>query len=184
MRKRATRIVLFAGAVIALAFLFNFYFTNIEGDVKKTPEEALPTDEHYEWIEGPKTENEHRYFFLSNGAYFGTGLVTKNLTGWSSSEVVHATLPNTLELNEISAAYSDNKIIYGFIKPDIEIDVRVNGVEAGLIDLRNLSEDVVNLYGVEGYLIWYVDYSELENREEFIIQVIDSDGEVLNELKI
>lgn len=184
MRKRATRIVLFAGAVIALAFLFNFYFTNIEGDGKKTPEEALPTDQQYEWIEGPKTEKEHRYFFLSNGAYFGTGLVTKNLTGWSSGDGVHAKLHSPIELNEITAAYSDNKIIYGLIKPDGEIDVTVNGVQAELIDLNTLSDDVVNLYGVEGYLIWYVDYSDLENQEEFIIQVINSNGEVLNELKI
>ncbi len=170
MRKRATRIILFAVAVIALAFLFNFYFTHIEGDGKKTPEEALPTDQQYEWIEGPKTENEHRYFFLSNGKYFGTGTVTKNLTGWSSNDGVYAKLPNPLEFNEILAAYSDSKILYGLIKPNGEIRVTVNGVEAELIQLNSLSKDIVNLYNVEGYSIWYVDFSNLENREEFIIK--------------
>lgn len=184
MRKRATRIALFAGAVIALAFLFNFYFTNIEGDGKKTPEAALPTDQDYEWIEGPKTEKKHRYFFLSNGAYFGTGFVTKNLTGWSSGEGVYTKLPNSLNFNEISAAYSDSKIIYGLIKPEGEIGVTVNGVETEFVELNTLSKDVVNKYGVDGYFIWYVDFSDLENQEEFIIQVFESNGEVLNELKI
>ncbi|SOC37254.1 hypothetical protein [Ureibacillus acetophenoni] len=184
MKKRATRIVLFAGAVIALAFLFNFYFTNIEGDGKKTPEAALPTDQNYEWIEGPKTEKEHRYFFLSNGTYFGTGTVTKNLTGWSSSDGVYAKLPNSLEFNEIPAAYSDSKILYGLIKPNGEISVTVNGVDVELIQLSSLSEEVVNSYNVKGYSIWYIDLTELGNREEFIIKVLDSNDEVLSEISI
>lgn len=77
MRNRLTRILLFAGLVIVLAFIFNISLTAFTGDGKDTPEEALPTDANYEWIEGPKSDKEQRYFFLSNGQYFGTGYVKK-----------------------------------------------------------------------------------------------------------
>ncbi len=184
MRKRVTRIFLFIIVVIALAYLFHFYFTHIEGDRKNTPEEALPTDQQYVWIEGPKTDKEHRYFFLSNGNYFGTGTVTKNLTGWSSEDGVYSKLPNTLVENNISQAYSDSKILYGLIKPMGDIKVTVNGVETEILHLNHLANDIVNLYNVEGYFIWFIDLSQLDNKETYTIKVLNTNDEVLNELVI
>lgn len=184
MKKSPLRIAVFALIVIGLALLFNQYFIHFSGDGKRTPEEALPTDQQYEWIEGPKTENEHRYFFLSNEDYFGTGTVTKNFSGWSSEDGVFAKLPTPLSDNVIKQAYSDQQIIYGLFKPNGEVTVTVNGIKSEFIDLNQLPEDVLYLYKVNNYSIWYVDLSNLENTEEFIIQIVDSNNEVIHELII
>jgi len=184
LRKGPIRIVLFALVVIGLAFLFNLYFTHFDGDGKKTPKEALPTDQQYEWIEGPKTENEQRYFFLSNKEYFGTGTVTKNFSGWSSNDGAYAKLPTPLSDNVIKQAYSDQQIIYGIFKPSGEVIVTVNGEKAEFIDLNQLPEDILQLYKVKDYVIWYVDYSKLQNTKEFHIKIMDSNNKLLHELII
>ena len=184
MRKGPYRITLLALALIAIAFLVNQYFIHFTGDGKKTPEEALPTDNQYEWIDGPKTENEQRFFFLSNKKYFGTSVVTKNLKGWSAHERVSASLPNPLEENKVTQAFSDQKIIYGLVKLSGEVKVDVNGVTAELIDLNSLSEDVLSIYNVNDYSIWYVQFSHLENHENFTIKLINSNNETISELSI
>ena len=184
MRNRFTRIALFVVFVVILGYLFNFLFVQFSGDGKDSPEEALPTDADYEWIEGPKTEKEHRYFFLSNSNYFGTGVVTKNLKGWSAGKGAYAQLPNPLDENTITSAHSDNKILYGLIKPKGKITVKVNGEKADLVDFSSLDEEVLQLYNVKGYFIWYIDLSELADQENYTIQVVDETNNVLNELSI
>ena len=184
MRNRFTRILLFAAFVLLLGYLFNILFVQFSGDGKDTPEEALPKDADYEWIEGPKTEKEHRYFFLSNSQYFGTGVVTKNLRGWSTGKGTYAQLPNPLEENAIKSAHSDSKILYGLIKPNGEITVKVNGEKADLVDFSSLDEEVLQLYNVQGYSIWYIDLSKLEDQEKYNIQVLDEKNNVLSELSV
>ncbi|TSI05258.1 hypothetical protein [Lysinibacillus sp. BW-2-10] len=184
MRSRFTRILLFAVLVIVIGYLFNAYFVHFTGDGKDSPEKALPKDADYEWIEGPKSDKEHRYFFLSNGNYFGTGMVTKNLKGWSAGDGVYAELPKSLDDNTIKSAHSDRKILYGLIKPKGKMKVLVNDKEAQLIELTTLSKDVIDLYKVEGYSIWYIDLSNLDDTEKFTIQVVDEKDKVVSELVI
>ncbi|SOC06310.1 hypothetical protein SAMN05880501_104241 [Ureibacillus xyleni] len=184
MRNRFTRILLFAVFVVIIGYLFNLFFVHFSGDGKDTPEQALPKDADYEWIEGPKTDKEHRYFFLSNGNYFGTGVVTKNLKGWNTGKGSYSKLPNPLEDNTITSAHSDSKILFGLIKPKGDISVKVNGTKADLVDFSSLDEEVLQLYNVKGYSIWYIDKSKLEDQEKFSIQVLDENDEVLSELSI
>lgn len=176
--------ILYAVAVLLLAFIFKFFVFNFSGDVFDTPEEALPKDADYVWIEGPKSEKEQRYFFLSNGNYFGTGVVQKSLKGWKSGEGAYAKLPNLLKENEINAAYSDGKIIFGLIKPLGDVEVKVNGEQASFTELASLSKETVELYGVKDYLIWHLDLEKLKNSEHFTIQVLNKKGETISELKI
>jgi len=183
LKKRVVRILLIVLAIIVLAFLINQYFIHFDGEGKKSAEDALPTDQQYEWIKGPKTDNEQRYFYLSNGNYFGTSIVTKNLRGWSLGEGVQSNLPSPLEFNKIAAAYSDSKILFGLIKPDGKVRVTVNDVDAELMQM-DLNVDVVDLYNVEGYCIWYVDLSKVKAKKEYIIKIIDSNEDTLYELKI
>lgn len=170
--------------VVVLAFVFNLYFEQFTGDGKNTPKEALPQDADYEWIEGPKSEKEQRYFFLSNGNYFGTGVITKNLKGWSAGDGSYSQLPNPLEENTIVAAYSDSKILYGLIKPRGDIHVTVNGQQADFVELNSLSKEVMSLYDVEGYSIWYLELSELENTEHYSIKVLDEKNSIISDLSI
>lgn len=183
MRNRFIRIVLYGVVVFLLAFIFQFFTTNFSGDGYKTAEEALPTDADYEWIEGPKDEKEHRYFFLSNGKYFGTGVVKKNFKGWKSGEGAFAPLPEPLKTNEITSAYSDGVILFGLIKRNGEVEVTVNGKNASFIEL-SIEKETIDLYKVEGYSIWYIDLEQLEDKEHFKIKVVNKEGEVMNELKI
>lgn len=182
MKKSPIRVTLLAIILIAIAFLVNQYFIHFSGDGKETPEEALPINEQFEWIEGPKTENEQRYFYLSNRKYFGTSVVTKNLKGWSSGKQVSSSLHNPLEPNQITQAFSDQKIIYGLVNLSGQAHVTVNGVTAEIIELYSLSEEVLSLYNVKDCFIWYVDLSHLENREKFTIKLINSNNEILSEL--
>ncbi|MEK9198338.1 MULTISPECIES: hypothetical protein [Bacillales] len=184
MRNRLTRILLFAGLVIVLAFIFNISLTAFTGDGKDTPEEALPTDANYEWIEGPKSDKEQRYFFLSNGQYFGTGYVEKNLKGWSAGEGTYSKLPNALTENTITSAHSDSKILFGLIKPKGNIQISVNNKHAKLIQLDFLSDDILSTYNVEGYAIWYIDLEEIDNAKSFTIKVLGENDSVLNALSI
>lgn len=178
------RIGLFAIIVIVLSFLFNQYFVHFSGDSKSSPEEALPTDHDYIWINGPKTDTVHRYFFLADGNYFGTGVVTKNLAGWSSGDGVFSEIPNSLNENEIKAAHSDNQILFGLIKPKGNIEVNINGETATLIELSTVSEELLNLYGIEGYKIWFIDLSLIEDKNHFKIRIISEQDNILNELSI
>lgn len=184
MRSRFTRIIYFVAAILLLGYLFNLYFVHFSGDGKDSPQEALPTDADYEWIEGPKTEKEQRYFFLSNGNYFGTGVIIKNLKGWSEGDGSYSPLPDPLDENKITAAYSDSKILFGLIKPNGEVKIKVNEKYADMIDLSTLSEDVLKLYKVEGYYIWFIERSKLEENNHFNIKVLDDDGNILSDLTI
>nr|WP_106779007.1 hypothetical protein [Lysinibacillus timonensis] len=184
MRKRFTRIFVFVIIVLVLAFLINQYFIHFDGDGKRTPEEALPTDQNYVWIEGSQSEDEYRYFFLSDGHYVGTNKVTKNLSGWSLSEGHFGKIPNPLEENKIIAAYSDHQILYGLIKPKGQIHITVNEEAVELVDLTSVSEEILKLYGVSGYSIWYIDLSKLEDTDQFVIEIRDSNNNLLNELTI
>jgi len=184
MRKRFIRVILFILLVLVLGYLVNLYFVEFTGAGKDTPEEALPTDQEYEWIKGPNTEKEQRYFFLSNGQNFGTTLVKKNVKGWSIEEEVTAKVPKKLESNTIVSALSDEKILFGLIKQEGTIDVNINGKPASLIGLSNLTEDVLDLYDVKGYAIWYIDLEQLEDIESYSIQVLDEHKKVISELSI
>ena len=185
MRSRFTRIIIFVVIVIGLGVGYNFFYHHFSGEGKDSPVLALPTDAQYEWIEGPKNEKEVRYFFLSNGNYFGTEVVSENFKGWriegpgSSSK-----LPNPLEENKIMAANSDGEILFGLIKPNGEVKVTVNDQTAERIPLANLSKEAVGLYRVEGYEIWYIDLSELEDSKNYLIQILDENNSLVNELSI
>lgn len=183
MRNRLIRIILFAAVVFLLAMIFQFFILNFSGEGYKTAEEALPTDANYEWIEGPKSDKEHRYFFLSNSKYFGTGVVTKNFKGWSSGQGAYAPLPKPLKENEITSAFSGGEIIFGLIKRNGEVEVTVNGEKTSFIELA-IEKEVMELYQVEGYSIWYVDLDKMEDTEHFHIQVMNHSGEVISELSI
>lgn len=183
MRKPVFRITMIALVIIGMGFLFNLYFEHFSGDGKKTPEEALPTDHEYVWIKGPQTEKVHRYFFLSDGNYFGTGVVSKNLKGWSAGKGVYATLPKQLPENELTSAHSDNKIIYGLIKLNGDVYLKVNGVDAMFIHFTDLSQETVELYGISGYSIWYVDLEKLQDTEKYTIQLFNEQDEIISELK-
>ncbi len=184
MRSRFRRIIYLIAVVFIIGYLFNLYFVHFTGDGKDTPEEALPTDAQYEWIEGPKTDKEQRYFFLSNGNYFGTGVVIKNLKGWTAGDGAYSPLPNPLEENKITAAHSDGQILFGLIKPNGNVKVKINDVKAKMIDLTTLSEEVLNQYKVEGYYIWYVERVKLEEEVHYNIEVLDDHDNVLSELSI
>lgn len=184
LRKPVFRITMIALVIIGLGFLFNLYFEHFSGDGKKTPEEALPTDHEYVWIKGPQTEKVHRYFFLSDGNYFGTGVLTKNLKGWSSGHGTYATVPKQLPENELTNAHSDNKIIYGLVKKNGNGFVRVNGVDTSSIELLDIPTETLQLYDIEGYSIWYVNLENLEETEKFTIQLLNEQNELMSELKI
>ncbi|MEJ9280770.1 hypothetical protein [Ureibacillus thermosphaericus] len=184
MRSRFTRAVLFAALIIMLAFLFQQITIQFSGEGFDTPQEALPKDAEYEWIEGPKTEKEHRYFFLSNGNYFGTGVVKKNLKGWSSGNGVYAKLPKRLNENEITSAHSDGKILYGLINKEGQVEVIVNGEKATLLNLSTLPKETIDLYKVNDYFIWYVDLEKLQDSEHFHIVIKNDKDEILSELSI
>lgn len=183
-KKSLTRIMLFAAVVILLAFLFQQFAIHFSGDGFDKPEEALPKDGEYEWIEGPKSEKEQRYFFLSNGNDFGTVVVKKNMKGWTRGELVSGQLPDSLEENKISSAYSDEKILFGLINRKGKAEVEVNGKKADFIELSSLPKDTLELYGVDGYSIWYVDLENLKETEHFHIKVKDEKGEITSELSI
>lgn len=184
MRKSYIRLPLLFGVMLLVGFGFYFYINNFTGDGKKTPEEALPTDHDYEWIEGPKTQKEIRYFFLSDGNYFGTGVVKKNAKGWSAGHGAYSEIPKPLEENKITSAYSDQKIIFGLIKTTDSVTVKVNNKIAKLQSLNDLSKDVIDTYEVTDCYIWYVDLETLKNKETFTIQVLDEKDHIINELKI
>lgn len=184
MRSRFTRLIFFVAAVILIGYLCNLYFVYFTGDGKDTPQEALPTDAQYEWIEGPKSDKEQRYFFLADGNYFGTGTVIKNLKGWSEGDGSFSPLPSPLEKNKITAAYSDSEILFGLIKPDGNIKISVNEEQAELINFTTLSDEVIKQYQVEGYYIWYIELSKLEQNETYHIEVLDNKDTVLSELTI
>lgn len=183
MRKRFNRIIIFVIIVIALAVGYNFVSVHFTGEGKDSPEQALPVDAKYEWIEGPKSNKEERYFFLSNGNYFGTEAVTKNFKGWSSGPGTSSLIPKPLEENKINAAYSDGEILFGLIKPNGEVRVTVNDQTTERIPLNTLSKEEVELYDVEGYEIWYIDLSKLDSKN-YLIQVLDKSNSIVNELSI
>lgn len=177
--------LLYAAVVFLLAFLFQVTTAQFSGDGFKTPEEALPKDADYVWIEGPKTKKEHRYFFLSDGRYFGTGVVKKNLKGWTSGKGAYAKLPDPLKENEITSAYSDQKILFGLIKRNGYVIVTVNGEKASFIELsKQLPKETLDDYQVNGYSLWYVDLKKLENHEHFHIEVFNEEGQTISELSI
>lgn len=184
MRSSAIRIPLLFLVVMLIGFLFYQYITNYSGDGKDTPEEALPTDHDYEWIAGPKTDTVARYFFLSDGNYFGTGVVEKNKKGWTSGHGASSEIPKPLEDNQIKSAYSDEKIIFGIIKKTQNITVKVNNKEAELLSLDTLSKDIIEKYGVEDCYIWYVDLNQLKDKESFSIHVLDENNNLISELTI
>ncbi|NLY79064.1 MAG: hypothetical protein GX072_03935 [Lysinibacillus sp.] len=184
MKNRFVRVFLYVAVIFLLAFIFQYFTVNFSGEGFQTPEEALPKDAEYVWIEGPKREKEHRYFFLSNGNYFGTGVVEKNFKGWKSGEGAYAKLPNPLKDNEITSAYSDGYIIFGLIKQKGEVVVTVNDVKANIIELSTIPKETRSMYKIEDYSIWYVDLEKLEDKEHFNIKVQKNDGEILSELSI
>jgi len=160
---------------------FNIHFS---GEGKKTPEEALPTDADYEWIEGPKEKNSQRYFFLSNDKYFGTGIVKKNLKGWTASGGVSGIIPKQMEDNTINAALSDGELLFGMIQLKGDAKVFVNDEQANIVELTSLSDEVIEMYSVSNYSIWYVDLNTLHDSDQFFIQVVNQDGEILSEIFI
>lgn len=184
MRKRFTRIFIFAIFVIGLGVGYNLFLVHFSGEGKATPEEALPDNENYQWIEGPKSEKEQRYFFLTKEGYFGTDLVTNNFKGWSSGVDISTPLPKPLEDNVINGAYSDSKILFGLIKPNGEVKVTVNKHSTKRIPLNSLSEEVEKKYNVEGYEIWYIDLAKINHPKNFLIQVLDENDSLMNELSI
>lgn len=184
MRDRLTRIVLFALFVVVIGFVFNFFLDNFSGDGKSTPEEALPTDEEYIWIEAEKSDKEHRYFFLSNGNYFGTGTVIKKADGWKTGSSAYTPLPEPLAVNDITAASSDEEILFGLIKPEGNIEVTVNKEKAKFIQLDQLSQSDIKQYDIKDYVIWYINLSDLKDTNNYEIQVLSEEGEVINSLSI
>ena len=184
MRNRLTRILLFVLFVIGIGYLFNFYIENFATKGESNPKDALPTDADYVWIEGEQSEKEHRYFFLSNGNYFGTGTVIKNLNGWKTGSSAYAPLPDPLEHNSIPAASSDEEILFGLVKPKGDIKIVVNGLEANIISLDNLPESDIQLYNIKGYAIWYISLAQLDETKSYDIQVIDESGRVIHTLSL
>ena len=184
MRNRIFRILGFMVLIGVLAYSFNFYLENFTGEGKETPQEALPTDADYEWIEGPKSEKEQRYFFLSNGNYFGTGTVTKNVKGWRQGESAYAKVPRPLAYNQITSAYSDSQILFGVIKRKGNVTITINDKQASFIELTSLSEDIIEVYGMKDYSIWYIELDELEEKESFQLKVMDEKNNIISELMI
>ena len=176
MRNRLTRMVLFVLAVMIIGYGFYFYLENFASKGEATPEEALPTDAEYVWIEAEKNKKEQRYFFLSNGNYFGTGTVVKTMNGWKTGSSAYSNLPNPLVANKISSASSDGEILYGFVKPKGNIKILVNESEAKILSLQNLSESDIQLYDIKGYAIWYISLSQIEETKNYDIQVIDEEN--------
>ena len=184
MRKRFTRVIVFINLLLLLGVGFNFVAINFSGDGKTSPEEALPDDANYIWIDGPKNEREQRYFFLLNSHQFGTQVVSKNLQGWSTGNRISSSLPNPLAENTLTAAYSDSEILFGLIKPSGNVKVMVNGHPTKRIALISLSKEVTEKYEVEGYEIWYIDLSQLTDINTYLIKVLDENNSLLNELSI
>lgn len=184
MRKRIIRILVFAFILICLGVGYNLYSVHFSGDGKATPEEALPQDARFEWVEGPKSEKEHRYFFLSSDNQFGTEVVTRNFKGWSSSNGTSTPLPKSLEENEIAGAYSDSKILFGLFKPLGEVKVTVNNQSTKRIAISSLSAEIKKSSNIAGYEIWYIDLSELNDRKNYLIQILDENDTLINALSI
>ncbi|MFC7686942.1 hypothetical protein [Ureibacillus sp. GCM10028918] len=178
------RILVFIIIIVGLGVGYNFFLVHFSGEGKATPEEALQQDGNYEWVEGPNSEKEQRYFFLSDGNYFGTEVVTKNFKGWSSGVGTTSPLPKALEDNVINVAYSDSKILFGMIKPDGEVKVTVNNYSTKRIPLTSFSNEVLEKYNVEGYEIWYIELSRLQDPKNYLIQVLDENDSLINELSI
>lgn len=183
MRKAIVRIPLLFAVIIVLGFIFYQYTVNFTGDGKKTPEAALPTDHDYEWIEGPKQDKEVRYFFLADDHYFGTGIVRKNVKGWTKGHGAYSKLPD-LEENKIRSAYSDDQIIFGIIKKTKDLKVKVNNVEAKLQSLDSLPKEVIEQYEVKDCFIWYVNLDDLKDKKSFTIHVLDENDNIISELII
>ena len=184
MRGRFIRIIIFISLVILLGAGYKFISVHFAGDGKGSPEEALPQDDKYEWIAGPKSEKEQRYFFLLNSNKFGTQVVIENLKGWSQGVRSSSPLPKSLEENTINAAISDSEILFGLIKPSREVEVTVNGQPTKRIPLNSLSKEVSEKYNVEGYEIWYIDLSKLNDSNNYLIKVLDENNSILDELSI
>ncbi|WP_137728800.1 hypothetical protein [Lysinibacillus sp. SGAir0095] len=184
MRRRFTRIIVFAILIIGLGVGYNFISNLFSGDGKDSPEEALPQDASYVWIEGPKSKKEQRFFFLSNGNYFGTQIVTENFKGWSTGQSTASPLVKAIEENTINAAFSDSKILFGLIKPNGKVKVTVNEQVTKRIPFNTLSKEAIKNYNVQGYEIWYIDLSELAQPKKYRIQVLDENNSLINELLI
>lgn len=183
MRSTFIRLPLLFAVVMLVGFLFYQYIMNFTGDGKDSPEEALPTDHDYEWIEGPNSEDEVRYFFLADDNYFGTGIVRKNLKGWTSGNGAYSKLPK-LEDNKINSAYSDQKILFGIVRKTEDIKVVVNNEKAKLLSLDSLSKDILEKYEVENCYIWYIPIDELKEKETYIIHVLGENDNIISELII
>ena len=184
MKRRFKRVIAFAVFIIVLGVGYNFFAVHFSGDGKDSPQEALPADANYEWIAGPKSDREERYFYLFNGDSIGTINVTKNFKGWSSGTGTSSPLPKLLEENQVNAAYSDNEILFGLLKPDGEVKVTVNGQKTERITLTSLSKEIVELYNIKGYEIWYIDLSRLNESKNYLIKVLDKNNSLVNELSI
>lgn len=184
MRKSFLRFPLLILVFFLIGYGYYFYIENYSGDGKKTAEEALPTDHDYTWIEGPKSDNEVRYFFLADSHYFGTGVVTKNKKGWSSGHGAFSEIPQPLVENNIQNAYSDEKIIFGIIKNTQDITIKVNDKPADLLPLDKLDSKVIKEYDVKNCSFWYVNLKDLDEKESFHIQVIGEGDKIINELSI
>ncbi|HWK21544.1 MAG TPA: hypothetical protein VNS08_00780 [Ureibacillus sp.] len=184
MRVRFIRIIAFIVFVIILGVGYNFFTVNFSGEGKATPEEALPDDAEYEWIVGLVADKEHHYFYLSNGNYIGTEVVTKNFKGWSSEQGAYASLPKSLEDNQIATAISDEKILFGLLKPNGKVEVTVNNQPTKRISLTSLPKEVVELYQVQGYEIWYIELTNLDQAKHYSIKVLNEHNTVIDELSI
>lgn len=180
MKHSFIRLILFVILIILLAVIFQAF----QEKGKKTPEAALPTDHSYEWIEGPSEKKSHRYFFLSNGKYFGTEVVKRHFNGWRSSGGASGIIPKGVGENKINAAYSDGDILFGILKGSGDIQVLVNDQKAHRIELSSLPAKTIELYDIDGYWIWYIDLENLKNTKHYQIKIVNSSGEVLNELSI
>ncbi|MDN4492473.1 hypothetical protein [Ureibacillus aquaedulcis] len=184
MRRRMIRTLVIVSILVILGVGYSFFSVHFSGDGKETPEEALPSDANYEWIVGPKSEKEQRYFFLSNGDTFGTEVISKNFKGWSSGDGTSTPLPKPLEDNTINAGYSDSNILFGLIKPNGDVKITVNNHPAEQIPLTSLSAEIAENYNVAGYEIWYIDLSALNDSKNYVIRVLDKNDSLLSELSI
>jgi len=184
LNNRIARILSIALLFIIAGFLYQQYSIHFSGAGYDTPAEALPKDRDYVWIDGPINKKEHRYFFLADGKYYGTVVVKKTWKGWKEGEIVQGKWPEAIKENEISAAYSDEKILFGAIKGRGNILVEINGTNAEIVELNDMPKIATDLYQANEYSIWYVELKQLETREHFDIKVKNEKGKIISELSI
>lgn len=136
----------------------------------------------YVVVQAYERKGEALFFIFNEHMDMGAKYVSKGWFGWKTGESAWVGMIGVHLDKFYGYNVLDDQLIFGLLENMDGKKVYLDGQQANVVDLNEITDDLVEEFGLQDLTIWYVELED--DLEEGFIELIDEEtGEVLDQME-